>query len=62
MGMEHTLPTETADLALQVEGLVDAPEPDGVHHDSAECAALLVIAGAGGLLLSTPTPRPKKSG
>lgn len=61
MGMEYTLPTETADLALQVEGMVDTPEPDGVHHDSAECAALLLAGGVGAALLSPPTPRPKKS-
>ncbi|MFJ4717396.1 hypothetical protein [Streptomyces sp. NPDC088785] len=47
------------DLTTQVDALLDTPEPESLHHDSAECAALLL---AGGLLLLSPSaPRPKKA-
>lgn len=52
-----TAPTREA-FTEDVEALLNPVEPDGVFRDSSECAALLLVAGA--LLLSPPTPRPKK--
>lgn len=52
-----TAPTTEA-LTEDVEALLNPAEPDGVFRDSSECAALLIFAGA--VLLSPPTPRPKK--
>ncbi|MBB0243802.1 hypothetical protein FNQ90_06700 [Streptomyces alkaliphilus] len=45
-------------LETDVEAALNPTEADGVFRDSRECAALLLLAGA--LLLSPPTPRPKK--
>ncbi|MFE9680309.1 hypothetical protein ACFYXC_36210 [Streptomyces sp. NPDC002701] len=45
---------------LDVEAALDPTEADGSYRDSRECAALALIEGAGKLLLSPPTPRPKK--
>ncbi|MFJ4840795.1 hypothetical protein [Streptomyces sp. NPDC088746] len=52
------LSTDTGRLAAQVEALLDPQETEGVFHDSPECNSLLLTAGA--VLLSPPTPRPKK--
>ncbi|MYT69768.1 MULTISPECIES: hypothetical protein [unclassified Streptomyces] len=47
------------DLTARIDAMLDAPEPESLHHDSPECAALLL---AGGLLLLSPSaPRPKKT-
>lgn len=54
---DQVTPTTEA-LTEDVEALLNPAEPDGVFRDSSECAALLLIGGA--LLLSPPTPRPKK--
>ncbi|NSL43717.1 hypothetical protein [Streptomyces sp. 8P21H-1] len=43
-----------------VEAALDPVEADGSYRDSRECAALALQAGGGQLLLSPPTPRPKK--
>ncbi|QIJ66817.1 hypothetical protein [Streptomyces sp. JB150] len=43
-----------------IEAALDPVEPDGVFRDSRECAALALEGGAIKLLLSPPTPRPKK--
>jgi hypothetical protein len=43
-----------------IEAALDPAEPDGVFRDSRECAALALEGGAIKLLLSPPTPRPKK--
>ncbi|MFI9725832.1 hypothetical protein [Streptomyces sp. NPDC052092] len=47
---------QTADI----EATLDPVEADGVYRDSRQCAALALLSGATKLLLSPPTPRPKK--
>ncbi|WP_269857028.1 hypothetical protein [Streptomyces sp. RPT161] len=47
-----------AELAGQVEALLDAAEPEASFRNSVECAALGLLLGAA--LLSPPTPKPKK--
>ncbi|GGX73041.1 hypothetical protein [Streptomyces minutiscleroticus] len=44
----------------EVEAALDPAEADGVYRDSRECAALALAGGEGSVLLSPPTPRPKK--
>ncbi|WP_103500767.1 MULTISPECIES: hypothetical protein [Streptomyces] len=54
--------TRTRDLQsleVDVEEALNPTEADGTFRDSRECAVLLLLGGA--LLLSPPTPRPKKS-
>ncbi|MEU0754313.1 hypothetical protein [Streptomyces albogriseolus] len=46
--------------SADVEAALDPAETDGVYRDSRECAALALAGGSGGVLLSPPTPRPKK--
>ncbi|MFI1422229.1 hypothetical protein ACH4VX_30525 [Streptomyces sp. NPDC020731] len=46
--------------SADMEAALDPAETDGVYRDSRECAALALAGGAGGVLLSPPTPRPKK--
>ncbi|WP_372461713.1 hypothetical protein [Actinacidiphila acidipaludis] len=43
-----------------IEAALEPQEAEGVYRDSTECAALALNAGTIGLLLSPPTPRPKK--
>ncbi|MEV8401204.1 hypothetical protein [Streptomyces niveus] len=50
----------TRDLDIDMDAVLSPSEAEGTYRDSRECAALLIIGGAGGLLLSPPTPRPKK--
>ncbi|MFS8198003.1 hypothetical protein ACLVWQ_04885 [Streptomyces sp. CWNU-52B] len=54
----------TAELAeaqtLDLEAALNPIEAEGTFRDSRECLALALIGGQGGLLLSPPTPRPKK--
>ncbi|WP_367048232.1 hypothetical protein [Streptomyces sp. Je 1-332] len=45
---------------LDVEAALDPVEVDGSYRDSRECAALALTSGTTSLLLSPPTPRPKK--
>lgn len=45
---------------IDVEAALDPAEQDGVFRDSRECAGLALHSGGGHLLLSPPTPRPKK--
>ncbi|MFI9150533.1 hypothetical protein [Streptomyces sp. NPDC053367] len=45
---------------IELEEVLDPAEPDGVYRDSRECAALALQGGTTTLLLSPPTPRPKK--
>jgi hypothetical protein len=45
---------------VDLEAVLDPAEPDGVYRDSRECAALALSSGTTSLLLSPPTPRPKK--
>jgi hypothetical protein len=58
MTSKLTAPVETVDLAAEVEGLLDSPEPEGIYRDTRECKAGLLLLGA--LLASPPAPRPKK--
>ncbi|CAL9623168.1 hypothetical protein SUDANB32_05887 [Streptomyces sp. enrichment culture] len=46
--------------AADIEAALDPVEADGVYRDSRQCAALALLSGATKLLLSPPTPRPKK--
>ncbi|MEV8404979.1 hypothetical protein AB0R12_03965 [Streptomyces niveus] len=50
----------TRDFDIDMDAVLSPSEAEGTYRDSRECAALLLIGGAGGLLLSPPTPRPKK--
>jgi hypothetical protein len=45
---------------MDVEAALDPVEADGQYRDSRKCAALALSSGEGSLLLSPPTPRPKK--
>ena len=58
MASELTAPVETAVLAAEVEGLLDSAEPEGIYRDTRECHGGLLLLGL--LLISPPTPRPKK--
>ncbi|WP_327177431.1 hypothetical protein OG599_20520 [Streptomyces sp. NBC_01335] len=53
-------PTTTTDLDQDLEAALNPGEVEGLYRDSRECAFLALIAGGGALLLSPPTPRPKK--
>ncbi|ALV48630.1 hypothetical protein OIE82_32115 [Streptomyces althioticus] len=46
--------------AADIEAVLDPVEADGVYRDSRQCAALALNSGSTSLLLSPPTPRPKK--
>ncbi|CAM5311843.1 MULTISPECIES: hypothetical protein [Streptomyces] len=46
--------------AADIEAALDPVEADGVYRDSRQCAGLALLSGGGKLLLSPPTPRPKK--
>ncbi|MBC7271037.1 MULTISPECIES: hypothetical protein [Streptomyces] len=46
--------------APEIEAALNPAEADGVFRDSRECAALALQSGTTTLLLSPPTPRPKK--
>ncbi|WP_320777994.1 hypothetical protein [Streptomyces sp. CRN 30] len=45
---------------IDIDAALDPAEADGVFRDSRECAALALAGAEGSLLLSPPTPRPKK--
>lgn len=45
---------------IDIDAVLDPAEAEGVFRDSRECAALALAGGKYGLLLSPPTPRPKK--
>ncbi|CAM5390815.1 MULTISPECIES: hypothetical protein [Streptomyces] len=51
---------ETTGVRTDLEAALDPAEPDGVFRDSRECAALALLSADTQLLLSPPTPRPKK--
>ncbi|MEN8652134.1 hypothetical protein ABCR94_16370 [Streptomyces sp. 21So2-11] len=57
---DSTLQGLTEALDIEVEAALDPGETEGVYRDTRESLALALIAGAGGLLLSPPAPRPKK--
>ncbi|MGV9572797.1 hypothetical protein ACWDRX_26305 [Streptomyces nigra] len=47
-------------VRTDLDAALDPAEPDGVFRDSRECAALALLSADTQLLLSPPTPRPKK--
>ncbi|MDC0766781.1 hypothetical protein [Streptomyces sp. HD] len=51
---------ELTGVRSDLEAALDPVEPDGVFRDSRECAALALLSADTKLLLSPPTPRPKK--
>ncbi|MET9832610.1 hypothetical protein ABZ078_25635 [Streptomyces sp. NPDC006385] len=51
---------ETTGVRTDLEAALDPVEPDGVFRDSRECASLALLSADTKLLLSPPTPRPKK--
>ncbi|MDJ1644598.1 MULTISPECIES: hypothetical protein [Streptomyces] len=53
--------TTATDIELDLEEALNPGEVEGFYRDTRECAALALVGGAGALLLSPPTPRPKKS-
>ncbi|MFG2173216.1 hypothetical protein ACGFMO_17925 [Streptomyces niveus] len=50
----------TRDLDVDIDAVLSPSEAEGTYRDSRECAALALAAGSGAILLSPPTPRPKK--
>ncbi|WP_330175484.1 hypothetical protein OG875_19410 [Streptomyces sp. NBC_01498] len=58
MSTETTARDVTQDI--DIEAVLSPSEAEGTYRDSRESLALALIGGAGGLLLSPPTPRPKK--
>ncbi|MCX5053621.1 MULTISPECIES: hypothetical protein [unclassified Streptomyces] len=57
---DRTVAEPTGIQSVDIESALDPAEPDGVYRDSRECAALALLSGETKLLLSPPTPRPKK--
>jgi len=57
---DKTVAELTGIQGVDIEAALDPAEPDGVYRDSRECAALALTSGTTSLLLSPPTPRPKK--
>ncbi|KAA0939288.1 MULTISPECIES: hypothetical protein [Streptomyces] len=60
MSSTEFLSAELTEVTVDVEAALDPTEADGSYRDSRECAALALQAATGTLLLSPPTPRPKK--
>lgn len=60
MASPQKITDEVRVLDIDLEAVLDPTEPDGVYRDSRECAALALSSGTTSLLLSPPTPRPKK--
>ncbi|MBV1938971.1 hypothetical protein KUF83_20785 [Streptomyces sp. BV286] len=61
MSATEFLTDELTDMqGVDVEAALDPIEADGTYRDSRECAALALTSGTTNLLLSPPTPRPKK--
>ncbi|WP_434599823.1 hypothetical protein [Streptomyces sp. A5-4] len=57
---DSTLRGTTEALDIELDAALDPGETEGVYRDTRESLALALIGGSGGLLLSPPTPRPKK--
>ncbi|GAA2252554.1 hypothetical protein GCM10010145_20380 [Streptomyces ruber] len=57
---ENVITEVTGVQDADIEAALDPVETEGVFRDSRECAALALVEGTGKLLLSPPTPRPKK--
>ncbi|MET9506571.1 hypothetical protein ACFYO5_21150 [Streptomyces sp. NPDC006259] len=57
---ENRIDELTGLRADELEAVLDPAEADGIFRDSRECGTLALNSGSGTLLLSPPTPRPKK--
>ncbi|MFE6286309.1 hypothetical protein [Streptomyces sp. NPDC057877] len=57
---ENTTEEVTGIDTAALDAALDPAEAEGVFRDSRECAALALQSGGTTLLLSPPTPRPKK--
>ncbi|MFI8192319.1 hypothetical protein ACIF8T_26635 [Streptomyces sp. NPDC085946] len=57
---EKTAKELTGIKSADIEAALDPVEADGIYRDSRQCGALALQQGGIGLLLSPPTPRPKK--
>ncbi len=57
---EFLLDDLTEVQGLDVEAALGPAEADGTYRDSRQCAALALTSSSSNLLLSPPTPRPKK--
>ena len=60
MSTQHVTRGLTKALDIDVEAALNPTEVEGTFRDTRECAALALASGTGALLLSPPTPRPKK--
>ncbi|MDG9719887.1 hypothetical protein [Streptomyces sp. DH24] len=60
MTPEEIIEEVTGIESADIDAALDPAEPDGVYRDSRRCAALALASGTTKLLLSPPTPRPKK--
>ncbi|GGK09438.1 hypothetical protein GCM10011583_46790 [Streptomyces camponoticapitis] len=60
MSTETNAREATRDFDLDIDAVLSPSEAEGTYRDSRECAALALVGGAGAVLLSPPTPRPKK--
>jgi hypothetical protein len=57
---EFLLDDLTEVQGIDVEAALDPVEADGYYRDSRQCAALALTSSSSNILLSPPTPRPKK--
>lgn len=57
---EHVVQNRTKVLATDIEAALNPVEAEGFYRDTRECGILALEKGAGHVLLSPPTPRPKK--
>ncbi|MEV7658538.1 MULTISPECIES: hypothetical protein [Streptomyces] len=55
-----TTDTTATDIELDLDAALNPGEVEGLYRDSRECAYLALLGGGSVLLLSPPTPRPKK--
>ncbi|WP_405617225.1 hypothetical protein OG292_25675 [Streptomyces sp. NBC_01511] len=60
MSTETNARDVTRDLDVDIDAVLSPSEAEGTYRDSRECASLALVAGGGAILLSPPTPRPKK--
>lgn len=61
MPSEKVIEELTGVRSADIEAALDPAEADGVYRDSRQCAALALLSADTKLLLSPPTPRPKKA-
>ncbi len=60
MSAERLTGDLTTTLDIDVEEALNPVEAEGVFRDTRECLGAALLSGGGALLLSPPTPRPKK--